>query len=292
MSCIDRGGGIMRTNLSGRVKNTSLPKTHALLPLFEAVVNSIHSIEETGNDFSSSHITISIIRSDQASLPLEGTEKLNKTQIIGFKVIDNGAGFNEHNFQSFETLDSDYKVEKGCHGIGRLLWLKAFDDVKIRSIYETDKGLKGREFLFDAVEGIKVLYEFQDNCTTRKTVVELKGLKKNYKACVPKTLQSIANVLLEHCFWYFARTGGCPFITIEDDTEKILLNDLYEQCMHGAILNEKIKIENYNFSIMHIKFRSLPLENQALCFCAGNRAITKEKLSEKIRVCNQNCKMI
>lgn len=273
----------MKTNLRGRVRNTSLPDNHALLPLFEAVVNSIHSIEETGNDFSSSHIIISIIRSDQALLPIEkDTEKLNETKIVGFKVIDNGTGFNDHNLQSFETLDSDNKREKGCRGVGRLLWLKAFDNIKIRSIYETDRGLKGRTFLFDAAAGIKELDEFQDNCTKRETIVELTGLNQKYKNHIPKKLQSIAKALLEHCLWYFARTGGCPFITIEDDTEKILLNDLYEQCMHGAVLNEKIKIENYNFSIMHIKFRSLPLENQALCFCAGNRAITKEKLSEKI----------
>ncbi|WP_375696679.1 MULTISPECIES: hypothetical protein [unclassified Bartonella] len=273
----------MRTNLSGRVRNTSLPENHALLPLFEAVVNSIHSIEEIGNDFSSRYIIVSVIRSKQASLPLDkDTEKLNETEIVGFKVIDNGTGFNDHNFQSFKTLDSDYKRDKGCHGIGRLLWLKAFDNIKIRSIYETDRGLKGRTFLFDAAAGIKELDEFQDNCTKRETIVELTGLNQKYKNHIPKKLQSIAKALLEHCLWYFARTGGCPFITIEDDTEKILLNDLYEQCMHGAVLNEKIKIENYNFSIMHIKFRSLPLENQALCFCAGNRAITKEKLSEKI----------
>ncbi|MET3559855.1 hypothetical protein ABID39_000533 [Bartonella japonica] len=108
----------MRTNLSGRVRNTSLPESHALLPLFEAVVNSIHSIEERGNDFSSSYITISIIRSNQALLPLKkDTEKLNEKEVVGFKVIDNGTGFNDHNFQSFETLDSDHKIEKGCHGV-------------------------------------------------------------------------------------------------------------------------------------------------------------------------------
>ncbi len=274
---------IMKTNLSGRVRNTSLPENHALLPLFEAVVNSIHSIEEIGNDFSSRYIIVSVIRSKQASLPLEkDTEKRNKTQIIGFKVIDNGTGFNDHNFQSFETLDSDHKIKKGCHGIGRLLWLKAFDNIKIRSIYETDRGLKGREFLFDAVQGIKALHEFQDNCIKRETVVELTGLQQKYKNHIPKKLQSIAKALLEHCLWYFARTGSCPSITIEDDSEKILLNDLYEQCMHGAIFNEKIIIEKYNFSIMHIKFRSLPLENQALYFCAANRVITKEGLSHNV----------
>ncbi|OPB31360.1 hypothetical protein [Bartonella sp. AR 15-3] len=172
----------MRTNLSGRIRNTSLPENHALLPLFEAIVNSIHSIEEIGNDFSSSYIIISVIRSEQTALPLEeDTEKQNKTQIIGFKVIDNGTGFNDHNLQSFETLDSDNKREKGCRGVGRLLWLKAFDDIKVRSIYEADKELKGREFSFDTVEGIKELRNFQDDCAKRETIVELKGVKKTIK---------------------------------------------------------------------------------------------------------------
>lgn len=31
----------LRTSLAGRVQNTTLPKTHALLPLLEAVVNGI-----------------------------------------------------------------------------------------------------------------------------------------------------------------------------------------------------------------------------------------------------------
>ncbi|MET3559856.1 hypothetical protein ABID39_000534 [Bartonella japonica] len=166
--------------------------------------------------------------------------------------------------------------------LGRLLWLKAFDNIKIRSIYETDRGLKGHEFSFDVVKGIKALNDFQDNCTKRETVVELTDLKQNYKKRIPKKLQSIAKALLEHCLWYFARAGSCPSIAIKDDSEKILLNDLYEQCMHGAVFNEEIKIENYNFSIMHIKFRSLSLEGHTLSFCADNRVVTEEVLSKKI----------
>ena len=41
------------TNLKGRLRNTDLPKSHGLMPLFEAVVNSIESIEE--DDHSSGH---------------------------------------------------------------------------------------------------------------------------------------------------------------------------------------------------------------------------------------------
>ena len=39
----------LQTNLKGRLRNTSLPKNHGLMPVFEAVVNSIHSIEEMNN---------------------------------------------------------------------------------------------------------------------------------------------------------------------------------------------------------------------------------------------------
>jgi hypothetical protein len=36
----------LNTSLKGRLRNTNLPLTHGLAPLFEAVVNSIHSIDE------------------------------------------------------------------------------------------------------------------------------------------------------------------------------------------------------------------------------------------------------
>lgn len=35
----------LRTSLAGRVRNTSLPKSHALLPLLEAIVNGIQAID-------------------------------------------------------------------------------------------------------------------------------------------------------------------------------------------------------------------------------------------------------
>jgi hypothetical protein len=34
---------------------------------------------------------------------------------------------------SFETFDSDLEIDLGCRGVGRLLWLKAFDKVSVRS---------------------------------------------------------------------------------------------------------------------------------------------------------------
>jgi hypothetical protein len=36
----------MKVDLAGKIKNTQLPRSKALLPMFEAVVNSFQAIEE------------------------------------------------------------------------------------------------------------------------------------------------------------------------------------------------------------------------------------------------------
>ena len=107
----------LNTSLKGRLRNTNLPLTHALHPLFEAVVNSIHSIDAAINmgTYSSTvegNITISIIRSPQSSA-FEDT----KSDIIGFEIIDNGVGFNSDNHKSFQILDSEHKISLGCRGV-------------------------------------------------------------------------------------------------------------------------------------------------------------------------------
>ena len=123
----------IQTSLKGRLRNTNLPKKDVLLPLFEAVVNSIHSIDEriekqNDIDLESAYIKIRVIRSSQ--LTIDGS----KSEICGFSITDNGIGFNNDNYNSFQTLDSDYKISKGCKGVGRLLWLKAFNSVSVESV--------------------------------------------------------------------------------------------------------------------------------------------------------------
>ena len=61
-----------------------------------------------------------------------GRQPLN--DITSFTVTDNGAGFNDDNFNAFLTLDTDHKIDKGGRGIGRLLWLKAFQRVDVASV--------------------------------------------------------------------------------------------------------------------------------------------------------------
>ncbi len=52
------------------------------------------------------------------------------TAFESFSIIDNGNGFTAENYKSFRTADSSLKWKKGCKGIGRFLWLKAFEKSK------------------------------------------------------------------------------------------------------------------------------------------------------------------
>lgn len=61
----------MNTNLQGRMRNTPLPMSHGLHCLFEAVVNSIHSIAEQSADPAYGEIDVQISRTPQTSLQLE-----------------------------------------------------------------------------------------------------------------------------------------------------------------------------------------------------------------------------
>lgn len=120
----------MDIDLEGRVRNTKLPLSRGLLPLFEAISNAIHSIEEAKTQ--SPEIVVEVVR-DTSQGGLIDDEPLPNQPIESFVVRDNGIGFNKDNFKSFETSDSSKKQKKGGKGIGRFLWLKAFSKISVTS---------------------------------------------------------------------------------------------------------------------------------------------------------------
>ena len=98
----------LNTSLKGRLRNTNLPKTNVLYPLFEAVVNSIHSIDAAMKLAGATNpldgiIRIKIIRSTQVTTSAE-----SKSDIIGFEIIDNGIGFNTDNYLSLIHISSKH----------------------------------------------------------------------------------------------------------------------------------------------------------------------------------------
>lgn len=125
------------TNLRNRVNKLYLPKTKPLLPLFEVISNSIHAIlekrEKIDNNLNGK-IVIKTIRNGE-ELTLKQVSDIEEYPINSFNVIDNGIGMDNSNIKSFAEFDSDKKAEIGGKGIGRLVCLKAFKKMRIKSIY-------------------------------------------------------------------------------------------------------------------------------------------------------------
>lgn len=269
----------LQTNLKGRLRNTSLPKNHGLMPVFEAVVNSIHSIEEM-NNLPDGKVTLRINRATQGSLDLDVK---SQPPIIGFTIIDNGCGFNEINVKSFKTLDSDHKIDKGCRGVGRLMWLKAFDLVEIEShFFDIDSKLKKRIFRFNDKSGIHGEKLVEATSQQPGTTIKLINFDENLRKHVPSRGLSIANQLLEHVLWYFVRQGSAPKIFLEDLGEIFDLDNLLEEHMHASAFIETITIRDHQFDLTHIKFRASVNKKHQLALCAANRLVKEESIQGKL----------
>ncbi len=269
----------LQTNLKGRLRNTILPKTHGLMPVFEAVVNSIQSIEEKGEG-NTGKIILQIDRDKQSTLDLESKELL---PIVGFTIIDNGCGFNDENFKSFKILDSEHKIEKGCRGVGRLMWLKVFDRVEIESHFASVEGcLNKRTFNFNDTLAVHKEQLVNSDVKDSGTTIRLIGFEKSYREKLSTKGLSIANQLLEHVLWYFVRQGGAPNITVIDGLDSFDLDDLLQKHMHSSAVHETINIFNHSFDLTHIKFRLSVNKKHQIALCAANRLVKEDSIQGKI----------
>lgn len=275
------------TNLCGRLRNTSLPTSNGLLPVFEGVSNAIHAIEDAGIPSAHGRIIVRINRSPQSNLVFDQGSKRPgpdaKGEIVGFTISDNGVGFNDANMESFRTLDSEYKASRGGRGVGRLLWLKAFDRADIESVFAADmnRTLK-RTFSFDAKHGVSEPTTTEAHAEPRGTQVRLSGFVKRFQQSAPKTAKIIARAVFEHCLWYFVRPGGAPSIVIADDDEVIDLNDVHDEHMVAAAATQSVSVKGSKFDLIHIKLSASSARGHNIAFCAANRLVTQESLKGRI----------
>ena len=99
----------MYVNLKRAIK--SIGDVDFFQPLYEAIVNSFQA------------------EADRVEINFD----LDEDNITSISIKDNGEGFTEKNLNSYLTLWSDLKVDKGGLGSGRLLCLKVFDNIHIES---------------------------------------------------------------------------------------------------------------------------------------------------------------
>ena len=117
----------LRQNLVKRIER--LPKpinvASAMQPLFEAISNAIHSTQGKFHEN---------VANDGRVIVTVFTDR--KKDDVWATVEDNGVGLDETNWDAFTTTDTDNKIQIGGKGVGRLLWLDCFEEIRINSVFQ------------------------------------------------------------------------------------------------------------------------------------------------------------
>lgn len=278
-------GIIIDADLEGKINNIPSFKKEALLPLFEAIVNSIHAIEDRKNS-ENGIITVNIIRKDEFETSLDefhNGETPNRSnherKIVAFEIEDNGIGFNRDNYKSFKTADSTYKISRGGKGVGRFLWLKAFDKVEIESIYEENKIKYLRRIEFSKKQWVVEKCNNAVKSDELKTRVRLIGFKEEYRRehSAYKKTRKIAQRILEHCLSYYIN-GAVPKIIVTDGGESYNLDTLYEKIKKDSH-SESISLYGNQFLINHLKLFDTNDNVHNIVFCADKREVETYPIS-------------
>jgi hypothetical protein len=274
-------GPEFKENLRGRLGNFALSVEKPLYPVFEAISNSIHAIDDRRR--ADGEVVVRIHRDQPRSVPASKDFRSTES-VCGFTIKDNGIGFNDENFLSFCTADSTFKKPRGGKGVGRLAWLKAFQKAVVESVFEDPNGeRKKRSFSFvvadDPIKNHRVIDARDDDIGT---TIRLENLRDEYRTHCPKQYETIAGRLIDHFLALFV-LDSCPTITLHDDDHDTCesLNRIFDVKIrrHGAA--EKIEVNGQEFCLQHFRMATRsPQPEHALHFCARGRSVETRDLGK------------
>src|SRR5262249_1568063 len=190
----------------------------------------------------------------------------------------------EANFAAFRQSDSLSKSSRGGKGIGRLLWLKAFEHAEIESTYRENGGTWTRSFAFSLAKGIDGGSSPQKLGNPRPpvTIVRLVGLNSSHREYCPKTLEVIARKIAEHCLAMIV-LGRCPTIVVHDDNgDSVVLQELFKRELQEQATNKTVKIKDVKFLIHHLRLARTADQTHRLHICACRRVVVSVPLAGKI----------
>ncbi|WP_159474770.1 hypothetical protein [Chryseobacterium sp. 18068] len=261
----------MEVPVKNLVDTVDLTAEDILLPMLESIVNSIISLQKSNIPKEDRKIQIQIMRGD---LP----KRLNFDNIhtiTGYKVIDNGVGFNTSNYKSFNTPFSQINSDYGCKGIGRFTVLAAFQDYQVSSNYsENGKWLK-RAFKFSTEKEVEIIEEGDSGDEFWKTSVTISNC---YNDLVLEnsalSLKAIAENIMQHCFIFYLN-DALPRIEIVDfETNEVeVINELFQKVSKEKEREFHLKSEKFKFYITKTP-KEGNRKNNYLYYCANNRAVS------------------
>lgn len=211
----------MKFDVLGRINNMRLPdgKTAVLYSVYEAVSNSIHAINDRFTEKEAAkegRVDVEIVVDDSGD-------------ISSISVSDNGVGFNSENLESFETSDSRFKYARGGKGVGRFIWIKLFESIRVESVYQHADNNRQISFRF-APEEADSIRDKKDTAAPERsigTTITLSNLRADQKGRIRPS--SYLKDLALHFFPQFI-SGTLPSINITYKGDVSSLNEyIHEQ---------------------------------------------------------------
>lgn len=271
----------LNQSLLGRIANLPLSPSseNSLVPLFEAIMNGFHSIEER----------------EAAAPGFKGQVKIEVVddpdgRPLGFIVSDNGVGMTDDNFESFRTSDSDRKLQRGGKGVGRLTWLKVFGGSRVRGWHREGAGVHQVSFDFVRDQGRTIQNYTKTPIADRETglVVELQPFERAYAEVVPRKTDTIKRSIIRH-FLSQILSPNAPEIIFERDGEVENLKKHFLEIVnkrdtesYSVVLGE----ESHELIQIHMlvdkNFRERDLGDNLVFLNAHGRAVESIDISSQI----------
>lgn len=203
--------------------------------------------------------------------------------IYAFTIRDNGAGFNDANFDSFNTAFSEYKLARGGKGLGRFTWLKAFQRVEIRSVFqeEGESTPYVRTFTFDEIYDPDAAGAVPADDPHIGTSVRLVGFREPYRGECPRTVELIAQKVVEHFLLLFLQSN-CPHIELRDVGERVVANDVFRDSFKAGASVHKFELKGHHFTFHGFRLATPRLSRHRLTYAANDRGVLSENLDDHI----------
>ncbi len=230
------------TQLFGDVANRvmRLPKPSsigdALQPIFEAVSNSIHAINDRFKDAAK----------ERGQIVVE-FHNLRDPILYRVAIEDNGIGLDTERFKAFCTTDTPFKIERGGKGVGRLLWLDAFERIRIASTFESAEGFVARSFDFGLGYPEPIFNEEVSQLSGTSeagTSITMTGLRGNsYASNMPVQFTSINRHFASHFLADFLLNNS-PKITVISEGSEVVYPAAVESLLigpHSSLEHESTK---------------------------------------------------
>ena len=277
----------LESDIIGQVARLPLrpSEENALLPLYEAVSNALHAINDRFGDEGigkNGKIYIEVFRSDESSE--------DENAVVGFSVSDNGVGLDEDNFKSFCTPFSQHKLKRGGKGIGRLGWLKVFEKIRVRSVYveASEQRQRNFDFILREKNQISLLPDSKDTSKDCGTKIALSGFIGAYGSRCPVGTETICQRLIGHFLPVFAAEKS-PSIFLTDGDQYLDLKDVFKsKIIHSEekIIDIEIDGEIQPIIVRHMRcdksIRPRNGKNNWLCFCANDRGVKEYCIDDQI----------